>query len=214
MRIEPLGESVFILRDFEEEPYKLARMIELNELPGVEEVVSSVHTVGVYVNPAEFDPDSLKELKSFPPSPGTVHRIPIVFNGLDFLDICNELGKEPEELPALFCESVFTVGSIGFLPGFPYLHGLPEIFHRFERRAIPRIHVPKGSIGIAAGQAGIYPKESPGGWQLIATTPLTICDPGKSYFPISPGDEVRFVAFSADEAYEWEGATLCQYAEN
>jgi len=89
---------------------------------------------------------------------------------------------------------VYRVGMMGFTPGFPYLLGLdPDL--ATPRRETPRVKVPAGSIGIAGGQTGIYPLESPGGWQLIGRTQQDLYDPiNAPHFLLSPGDEVRFVA--------------------
>jgi len=90
-------------------------------------------------------------------------------------------------------EQVYTVGMMGFLPGFAYLMGLnPDLVTpRLEQ---PRSHVPAGSVGIAGMQTGVYPQDSPGGWQLIGRTDKVLFDPQhEPYFTLSPGDEVRFI---------------------
>lgn len=88
---------------------------------------------------------------------------------------------------------VYRVGMMGFTPGFAYLLGLdPDL--ATPRRDTPRTHVPAGSIGIAGGQTGIYPLESPGGWQLIGRTAQILFNPDTApHFLLSPGDEVRFI---------------------
>lgn len=88
---------------------------------------------------------------------------------------------------------VYRVGMMGFTPGFPYLLGLdPDL--ATPRRDTPRLQVPAGSVGIAGGQTGIYPLESPGGWQLIGRTQQELFDPNNEpHFLLSPGDVVRFV---------------------
>jgi inhibitor of KinA len=192
MQVIPLSESSYILRDFEVDAYLLARSIETACIPGIEEVVPSVNTVGIFVDPDRFQLRSINVVRIIESMKGAHWRVPILFDGSDLNEICKNLVMSADEVCALFCSATYTVMSIGFLPGFPYLKGLPREFMQLTRRSVPRIHVPKGSIGIAAGQAGIYPKESPGGWQLIATTPLTIADPDKPYFPINPGDTIRF----------------------
>ena len=83
---------------------------------------------------------------------------------------------------------------MGFLPGFPYL-GTVDVAIAAPRRATPRVRVPAGSVGIAGSQTGIYPTESPGGWQLIGRTPLRLFDLSRpNPFLLEPGDAVEFVA--------------------
>ena len=94
---------------------------------------------------------------------------------------------------------LYTVAMIGFLPGFPYLDGLATALHT-PRRAAPRISVPAGSVGIGGQSTGIYPCRSPGGWQLIGRTPRALFDPHRpSPSLLAPGDQIQFVAISADE---------------
>ncbi len=214
MRIEPLGETAYILRDLEVEPHILAKSIELAGVPGVEEVVPSMETVGLYVNPELFDSEKLFDLKLSTPVKGRGFTLPVVFDGADLHEVCRLVGIEPEFLIKFFCEEVYTVIAIGFLPGFPYLRGLPEILMKLPRRSEPRIHVPEGAVGIAAGQAGIYPQVSPGGWNLIGTTPLKIAEPSKQFFPISPGDTIKFspLEFSAIETLK--GKTILDYVND
>jgi len=89
---------------------------------------------------------------------------------------------------------VYRVGMMGFTPGFAYLLGL-DLSLATPRLKTPRTLVPTGSVGIAGGQTGIYPLESPGGWQLIGQTEITLFDPeNPPYFLLSPGDEIQFLA--------------------
>jgi KipI family sensor histidine kinase inhibitor len=88
---------------------------------------------------------------------------------------------------------------LGFLPGFSYLGGLDERIHT-PRLANPRIRIPAGSVGIGGSQTGIYPLDSPGGWQLLGLTPVKTYDPGREN-PIlfEAGDYIRFVPVSEEE---------------
>ena len=123
--------------------------------------------------------------------------IPVIYGGEYGPDLF--FVAKANVLPAQFVvekhtEPVYRVGMMGFTPGFPYLLGLdPDL--ATPRRKTPRMNVPAGSIGIAGGQTGIYPLESPGGWQIIGRTQLGLYDPiDEPHFLLSPGDEVRFVA--------------------
>lgn len=93
----------------------------------------------------------------------------------------------------------YTVAMLGFAPGFPYLLGLDSAL-QVPRRANPRTRVPAGSIAIGGAQTGIYPRELPGGWNLIGRTPLTLFDPARATpCLLAPGDLVRFHAINAAE---------------
>jgi len=88
---------------------------------------------------------------------------------------------------------------LGFMPGFAYM-GVVDPRIAMPRRSTPRVRVPSGAVGIAGEQTGIYPAETPGGWQLIGRTPLEPFDPTRSSpFLFQPGDAVQFVPIARDE---------------
>ena len=92
----------------------------------------------------------------------------------------------------------YTVFMMGFTPGFPYMGKLEDGIAT-PRLETPRTRVPIGSVGIAGAQTGIYPIESPGGWQLIGRTSLQLFDPAaEAPFLFSPGDTVRFIVEALD----------------
>jgi KipI family sensor histidine kinase inhibitor len=99
----------------------------------------------------------------------------------------------PAEVIQKHAEPLYYVGMMGFMPGFAYLLGLnPSL--ATPRLKTPRTHIPAGSVGIAGEQTGVYPLESPGGWQLIGRTEQVLFDPlHEPFFTLSPGDEVRFI---------------------
>jgi inhibitor of KinA len=97
---------------------------------------------------------------------------------------------------------------LGFTPGFCYLGGMDERIAT-PRKAQPRIRIPAGSVGIAGKQTGIYPIDSPGGWQLIGKTPLRLFDTSRDpVFLFSPGDIIRFHAIKEEEYFR-----LCELSE-
>ncbi|VEB99581.1 Sporulation inhibitor kipI [Cedecea lapagei] len=122
--------------------------------------------------------------------------IPVVYGGeagpdLEVVARHNDL--TPAQVVALHSGALYIVYFLGFQPGFPYLGGLPEALAS-PRRASPRLQVAAGSVGIGGSQTGIYPLETPGGWQLIGRTSLRLFNPD-SPTPtlLLPGDSVRFV---------------------
>ncbi len=131
-----------------------------------------------------------------------VKEVPVCYGGeygpdLDEVARMHSLGAD--EVIRLHCAPVYRVYMIGFTPGFAYLGGLDEKL-RTPRKNVPRKKVAAGSVGIADQQTGIYPIESPGGWQLIGKTPLKIFDLlRKAPFFLEAGDFVRFRPISGDE---------------
>lgn len=99
----------------------------------------------------------------------------------------------PDDVVLKHTSPVYRVGMMGFMPGFAYLLGLDPTLAT-PRLSTPRTHIPAGSVGIAGYQTGVYPLDSPGGWQLIGRTAQALYDPGhEPYFALSPGDQVRFI---------------------
>lgn len=130
--------------------------------------------------------------------------LPVCYDGefgIDLEEVCRTLGLSREELIHLHTTQQYLVYGMGFLPGFMYLGGLPESLE-IPRRADPRPKVAKGSVGLAAKQTGIYPQESPGGWNIIGNCPVPLFDP-KAEPPtfVKVGDRVRFQSI-ARAAYE------------
>jgi inhibitor of KinA len=92
---------------------------------------------------------------------------------------------------------------IGFMPGYPYMGEVPDELVT-PRRKTPRTHVPRGSVGIAQKQTGIYPVASPGGWQIIGRTPVRLFDPqGKPPSFLEMGDRVKFFVITEQELLRW-----------
>lgn len=119
--------------------------------------------------------------------------MPVCYDGEDLAEVEKQTGLSRQEIVKLHSGQEYIVGFLGFAPGFPYLLGLSEKL-QCSRRAVPRLRVPAGSVAIAGGQTGIYPRESPGGWQCIGRTNVSLFDfkrPEPSL--IQPGDTVRFI---------------------
>lgn len=201
MRVERLGDSAYILRDLPVEPWRAARAIFGSQQQGILDVVASYETVGVYVDPLTF-PDELYtfNFKIAELDRGKHHQVPVCYElGPDLEEIASELGLTTEQVTCVHSRGSYECKAIGFTPGFPYLGYLEESISGLPRKASPRVRVPRGAIGITGNQTGIYPAETPGGWNLIGLTPLTICEPSEDYFPIAAGDTVEFVRISEDE---------------
>ena len=129
-------------------------------------------------------------------------RLPVCYDSdfaIDIEDVAKKLGKTVEKVIALHTSSIFTVYGIGFLPGFMYLGGLPKELE-VPRRSEPRQKVDKGSVGLAGKQTGIYPQESPGGWNIIGNCSVPIFDAEREE-PcfVNVGDKIQFYPITRAE---------------
>ena len=164
--------------------------------PGLVDVVPGHRTVLVTW---DDEPPELIELAEAalrddqaPPTGASVE-IPVRYDGPDLEEVAGLTALSPEEVAARHLRAEYVVGFLGFAPGFAYLLGGDERLG-VERRAEPRERVPAGSVGLAGPYSGIYPRESPGGWQLIGSTTAVLFDATRdSPALLSPGDRVRFV---------------------
>jgi KipI family sensor histidine kinase inhibitor len=119
--------------------------------------------------------------------------IPVTFDGPDLEEVAATIDATVEEVAALLTGVELRVAFLGFAPGFPYLVGLPEALARIERRASPRTQVPPGSVALAAGFAAVYHQRTPGGWQLLGRTEVSMFNPERPpYALLRAGDTVRF----------------------
>lgn len=129
-------------------------------------------------------------------------KLPVCYDldfGLDLMEVSQKLQLSPEALIAQHTAQAYTVYGLGFLPGFMYLGGLPKMLE-VPRRADPRLKVAEGSVGLAGKQTGIYPQESPGGWNIIGRCSVPMFN-AKKKDPcfVSVGDRVQFHAISRSE---------------
>jgi len=131
-----------------------------------------------------------------------LYNIPVCYDaefGLDLKLISREKNLSLEQIIRLHTQPIYTVYFIGFLPGFLYLGGLDKKL-QISRKIQPRMEIQKGAVGIGENQTGIYPKISPGGWQIIGNSPVPLFD--KNKLPpceISAGDKVEFYQVSKSE---------------
>jgi KipI family sensor histidine kinase inhibitor len=121
---------------------------------------------------------------------------------LDMTDVAQHTGLTPEAIVEEFCRPTYRVAFLGFSAGFPYMIGLSEKLD-VPRLRSPRVRVPAGSVGFAAGQCGIYPRQSPGGWRILGKTSAPIFDAESAHPALfQPGDRVRFHSVAAlDDAH-------------
>lgn len=223
-RILPLGDSAVIVRLGNEinratfdTVRALAQYLEHNAFPGFVEQVPAFVSVTLYYDSRRI---SLAEVcawiehvvptlsQQVAGAPRLVE-IPVCYGGrfgedLEFVAQHNKL--PPGEVVRIHANATYLVHMLGFMPGFPYLGGMSDRIAT-PRRPSPRVTIPAGSVGIAGSQTGIYPLESPGGWQLIGRTPLMLFRPNENPpVYLRAGDLVRFRAISADEFHAYPKA--------
>jgi KipI family sensor histidine kinase inhibitor len=131
----------------------------------------------------------------------TIVEIPVCYGGEygpDIANIAEHAGLTEEEVIQIHSSKDYLIYMLGFLPGFTYLGGLDERIHT-PRLASPRIKIRAGSVGIGGSQTGIYPLDSPGGWQLMGMTPVKTYDPNREVpILVEAGQYIRFIPI--DEA--------------
>lgn len=185
-----------------------------SRIPGIVDLLPGYVNLLIVYDPLRVSYSGLKtrvnkvlaELDRFEiPPPNTV-RIPVVYGGRygpDIGFVADHNGIAPAQVIETHAGVPYRVYMIGFTPGFPYMGEIAEQIAAPRRRS-PRTRVPRGSVGIAQRQTGIYPVESPGGWQIIGRTPLTLFDPRRQ--PpglLEIGDRVVFEPIDEQEYDKW-----------
>jgi inhibitor of KinA len=221
-RIVPAGDSAIVV-EFEEriDPAVNARTIAFAEavqaasLPGVRDVVPTYRSTAIYFDPLRTDVVAMMACiereaarpAAPPPSGLEPVRIPVCYGGEfgpDLGEVAAFAKADEQEVVRLHTAAVYRVFMLGFVPGFAYL-GIVDDRIAMARRSTPRVRVPSGSVGIAGVQTGIYPAETPGGWQLIGRTPLKPFDPVRANpFLMKAGDAVQFYAIDRREYDQWQ----------
>lgn len=224
----PLGDSAVTI-DFGEgisleknrKILNLANAINEKPFHGFLEAVPAYSTLTVFYNPVEVggnDPyeqvcQQLKERMNHGIQYKIPERkvcIPVCYDeefGLDLEEVAKSNGLSVEKVIEIHSSASYHVYFLGFAPGFPFLGGMdPSI--ATPRKKSPRLKVPAGSVGIAGYQTGIYPIETPGGWQIIGRTPISLFHPDRNPPTfLLPGDEIRFVPITKDVYENWEDQT-------
>ncbi|MDJ0380914.1 allophanate hydrolase subunit 1 [Streptomyces sp. G-G2] len=179
---------------------ELLRRRDAGELGDVREVVPAARTVlldGVRGPAALAARIRGWRVPPLAAAEGPLVRVPVRYDGPDLAEVAALWGVPAGRVAEIVGGTEFRVAFCGFAPGFGYLTGLPERLH-VPRRAAPRTAVPPGSLALAGEYAGVYPRSSPGGWQLIGSTEAVLWDPGREPAALfAPGVRVRFAEVGA-----------------
>ena len=200
MRLLPSGTTALLveLDDLQEVLGLYAALVE-DLPPGVVDVVPAARTVLVVTDPALTSLSAVATaVRRTTPrhealGSGELVEIPVTYDGADLEEAARLLGCEAAELVRRHTAAEWSVAFCGFAPGFGYLTS--RTWHEeVPRRSSPRKSVPTGSVALAGGFSGVYPRESPGGWQLVGRTELEMFDPSRDPAALlQPGTRVRFV---------------------
>jgi inhibitor of KinA len=216
-RIVPAGDSALVV-EFEEriDPVVNARTVSFADalqsaaIAGVRDVVPSYRSVAIYFDPLRTDYEklvSMLEAEAARPiadsQAGRVPiRIPVCYGGdfgPDLPQVAAFAKMGEEEVIRIHASAIYRVFMVGFVAGFAYM-GIVDQRIAMPRHSTPRLRVPLGTVGIAGVQTGIYPAETPGGWQLIGRTPIKPFDPSRAEpFLMKAGDSVQFYAIDRSQ---------------
>lgn len=193
----------------------LSWFIEREKIRGVIEWIPTYTAVSIYYEPYVITFEEIKQqiesmrekLEKITLPPANVIKLPVYYGGEtgpDLEQVANHNQLSIDEVIRIHTSSDYLIYMMGFTPGFPYLGGMSEKIAT-PRLKEPRLKVPAGSVGIAGSQTGVYPMETPGGWQIIGKTPVKLYDPMRNKpILLKAGNYIRFVQVSESEYKEIE----------
>lgn len=210
-RLSPLGDAALLIKlgdqidaRINQQVHALDARLRQHQHAGVIELVPAYASLLVHYDPlaltlaqvSEWVNTEASEMGEAPAQQGHRIEVPVRYGGEEGPDLAAVAAlhnMSPQEVARNHAGRDYIIYMMGFTPGFPYMGILDEAIAT-PRLAAPRTRVPAGAVGIAGRQTGIYPIESPGGWQIIGRTSLPLFDLNSEQpFLFSPGDRVRFV---------------------
>ena len=203
MRLLPCGDRAILVEVADAaERRRLATTLRRRPLPGTVEHVPGARTVLVVATTPNALPGIAATLHDLvldeddSPHQSDEVVVEVSYDGPDLQSVATHLGITPAEVVARHTGQDWTVQFAGFAPGFAYLYG-SEGGLDVPRRESPRTRIPAGSVGLAGPYSGIYPRPSPGGWQLVGRSDIRLWDPDRDPPALlTPGRRVRFVEVS------------------
>jgi KipI family sensor histidine kinase inhibitor len=204
MRVLPSGSTALLVElDSLEDVLALHAALAEEAPEGVVDMVPAARTLLLVTDPSRVPlPEVEAAVRRTAPrrggrDAGETVEIPVVYDGEDLGDVAAHLDVDPAEVVRRHVAEEWTVAFGGFAPGFGYLTPASGGWD-VPRRSSPRTRVPAGSVGLAGEFSGIYPRESPGGWQLIGRTELAVFDLSRDPAALlRPGIRVRFLEVTA-----------------
>jgi inhibitor of KinA len=227
--LRPLGDHAVVIQlgnSIQQETHELVKsvtnLIEIQSIDWLVEFIPAFTTVTLYYDPIKIIEshmpfqntlpysvvcseikDLLSELTNDEKTEPRIVDIPVCYGGEfgpDLEEVANHHHLSTEEVINIHSNGDYLVYMIGFAPGFPYIGGMSSEIAT-PRRKSPRLKIPAGSVGIAGEQTGVYPIETPGGWQLIGRTPVKLFQPDNNASPslLKAGDRIRFTPISLEE---------------
>ena len=219
LNFSPLGDHAVIIQlgtSIDESTHRLVRAVcarlDVDPIPGVIEYVPAFASVAVHYDPMQVGAGgdssetpqarlvetlraALSSVRDEMVLPAAIVEVPVCYGGElgpDLEDVARAHDLSVDEVVEIHSGGDYLVYMVGFMPGFAYLGGLSERIAT-PRRSVPRTRVPSGTVGIGGSQTGVYPLESPGGWNLIGRTPQRMFLPEKEPPTLLEiGDRVRF----------------------
>ena len=215
----PLGDSAFLIKmgnDISKDIHQKVRafqvLIHKKRIAGIIELIPAYNELLVCYKPEKiYFKDLLNELKNIEhnidiaklPKPKIIH-IPVCYDSKfapDLRIVAQKNKLSSNDVIKIHSSGTYLIYMLGFTPGFCYLGGLDSKIAT-PRKDNPRERIEAGSVGIAGNQTGIYPIDSPGGWQIIGKTPLKLFNPEKENpFLVEPGNYIKFDPITQDEFY-------------
>ncbi|WP_138904114.1 5-oxoprolinase subunit B family protein [Streptomyces albidochromogenes] len=201
MRVLPAGDRALLVElgsgeEAEAFHAELLRRRARGTLPAVREIVPAARTVLLdgLDDPARFAKGLADwEIPALVSGAGSTVELPVRYDGPDLAAVAELWGVPAGEVGRIHARTPFRVAFCGFAPGFGYLTGLAERY-AVPRRSTPRTAVPAGAVALAGAYTGVYPRSSPGGWQLIGSTDAVLWDHARVPAALlTPGTRVRFV---------------------
>ncbi|CAL9631112.1 5-oxoprolinase subunit B family protein [Streptomyces sp. enrichment culture] len=200
MRALPVGDDALLVEvSSGEEAQALHAVLLRRRAEGaltVREIVPAARTVLLdgLANPGRWAAElTTSRVPQAPSRARELIELPVRYDGPDLAVVAGHWGVTEREAARIHAGTEFTVAFCGFAPGFGYLTGLPD-HYAVPRRATPRTAVPAGAVALAGPYTGVYPRSSPGGWQLIGTTDAVLWDHTRTPAALlTPGARVRFV---------------------
>ena len=170
----------------------LAHALERNPPPGLVEYVPAFTTMLLEFERDIPDLSFLEHVSAAELPAAPIKEIPIVYDGPDRQRVADHNQLTIDDVCQRHAAVIYKVYMLGFSPGFPYLGDLDPRLHT-PRLASPRTRVPAGSVAIGGQHTGIYPSETPGGWNIIGRTTVKLFDRDQMTFFLQPGDRVKFI---------------------